>query len=282
MNKEYWISIVNNEDDGDNKLKISWMNVIRDGDGNDNLFYGVDEFNFEYELTDVPFDENDSYVPDWNNDMLYHVIKNNVDKMYSGALQEHLGADDENTSMRNYHPDGSVNFEGPYYKYDVDTILYRIERGYKEYDHLNEEIINLEHGEHYKYVRYINSVVSIKPLTWVLLGFDQTRITGRVINNEYPKWTLTMIGDPLDPDENLREDTVITTHNGLYLTYLFENEGVYKVKLELMDINDNKYEIEKSIIIVDKDANYEMYHTLNDEYDIYLEAKSERNLIYLN
>ena len=28
-----------------------------------------------------------------------------------------------------------------------------------------------------------------------------------------------------------------------------------------MDINGNKYEIEKSIVIVDKDANYEMYHT---------------------
>ena len=44
--------------------------------------------------------------------------------------------------MRNYRPDGSVSFEGPYYKYDVDNILYKIEKGYKEYDHLgNEEII---------------------------------------------------------------------------------------------------------------------------------------------
>ena len=281
IDNEHWVSIVNNENDNELKrLKIAWMNI--ESEGNDKLGYGVDVFNFVCELTDVPFDENDSYVPDWNNDALYHVIKKNVDKMYSGALQEHLGADDENTSMRNYRPDGSVNFEGPYYKYDVDTILYRIEKGYKEYDHLNEEIINLEHGEHYKYVRYINSVVDIKPLTWVLLGFDQTRITGRVINDEYPKWTLTMIGDALDPDENLREDKVITTHNGLYLTYLFENEGVYKVKLELMDINGNKYDMEKSIIIVDKDANYAMYHTLNDEYDVYLEAKNERNLIYLN
>ena len=29
----------------------------------------------------------------------------------------------------------------------------------KEYDHLNEEIVNLEPGKHYEYVRYINSVV---------------------------------------------------------------------------------------------------------------------------
>jgi hypothetical protein len=49
-----------------------------------------------------------------------------------------------------------------------------------------------------------------------------------------------------------------------------------------MDINNNKYDIYKSIIIVDKDANYEMYHTLNDEYNVYLEAKNEINLIYLN
>ena len=49
-----------------------------------------------------------------------------------------------------------------------------------------------------------------------------------------------------------------------------------------MDINGNKYEFEKNIVIVDKDANYEMYHTLNDEYNKYLETKKERNLIYLN
>ena len=167
-------------------------------------------------------------------------------------------------------------------QFDVETILYRAERGYKEYDHLNEEIVNLEHGEHYKYVRYINSAVSIKPLTWVLLGFDQTRITGRIVNDDYPKWTITMIGDELDPDSDLNSDSIITEHVGLYLTYLFENEGVYKVKLELKDINGNEYTIEKSIIIVDKDANYEMYHTLNDEYNTYLEAKRDRNLIYLN
>ena len=279
--REHWINIVNEQDDSDDVLKIAWMYNYTDDNGN-HIDYGVDEFTFVEELTDVPFDENDSYVSDWNSDLLYHVIKKNVDKMYSGALYEHLAVDGDNVSMRNYHKDGTVNFEGPYYKYDVDTILYRAEKGYKEYDHLNEEIINLEHGEHYKYVRYINSTVSIKPLTWVLLGFDQTRITGRIVNSEYPKWTLTMIGDPLDPDEDLREDVIVATHNGLYLTYLFENEGIYKVKLELVDINGNKYELERPIIIVDKDANYEMYHTLNDEYNKYLEAKNERNLIYLN
>jgi hypothetical protein len=145
-----------------------------------------------------------------------------------------------------------------------------------------KEIINLNPGKYYEYVRYINNTVNIKPLTWVLLGFDYTRITGRLINDQYPKWTLTMIGDALDPDENLREDKVITTHNGLYFTYLFEDEGIYKIKLELMDINDNKYDIEKSIIIVDKDANYEMYHTLNDEYENYLNSINDRNSIYLN
>ena len=280
INEENWTSIVNSEED--DILKISWMKSDKNSDGGNGIYYGVDTFNFECELTDVPFDENDSYVPEWNSDALYHVIKKNVDNMYSCALREHLDVDCENTSMRNYRPDGSVNFEGPYYKYDVDTILYKIGKGYKEYDHLNGQIINLEHGNHYKYVRYINNAVNIKPLTWVLLGFDQTRITGRIIDGEYPKWTLTMVGNPLDIDETMRNDIDITTHKGLYLTYLFEEEGVYKVKLELKDINGNEYEIEKSIIIVDRDANYEMYHTLNDEYNTYLEAKKERNLIYLN
>ena len=288
---ENWISIINTEDDGEDVLKFSWMyytNLDESDDISDSvndkstLLYGVDTYKFVKELTDVPFDENDSYAPEWNKDSLYHVIKNNVDNMYSWALQEHLYIDNENTSMRNYKPDGTVNFEGPYYKFDVDNILYKSEKGYKEYDHLNSEIVNLEPGEHYKYVRYINSVVDIKPLTWVLLGFDYTRITGRIINEEYPKWTLTMIGDELDSDKEFREDKIITTHNGLYLTYLFEYEGTYKVKLEIMDINGNKYEMEKSIIIVDKDANYGMYHTLKDEYDKYIETKNEKNLTYIS
>jgi hypothetical protein len=275
INDENWISIVNTENDGDNLLKISWINI-------DSYSYGVDIYEFVKKLDDVPFDENESYAPEWNADELYHVIKNNVDNMRDLALQEHLLYDDyENTSMRNYRPDGSVSFEGPYYKFDVDNILYKVERGYKEYDHLNSEIINLEPGEHYKYVRYINNIVDIKPLTWVVLGFDYSRITGRMINDEYPKWTLTLIGDELDPDEEFRSDKVITTHNGLYLTYLFEYEGTYKVKLELMDINGNKYEIEKSIVIVDKDANYRLYHTLNDEYNKYLEIKNERKSVYI-
>ena len=277
---ENWISIVNTENDDDNVLKISWLSY---NDINNKMVtsYGVDEFTFVDELLNVPFDENDSYVPEWNKDELYHVIKKNVDNMYSWALQEHLEGKDENSTMRNYQPDGSVSFEGPYYKYDIENILYKKSIGYKEYDHLNEEIVNLRPGKHYEYVRYINSVVNIKPLTWVILGFDYSRITGRIINNEYPKWTLTLIGDRLDPDETLREDRVVTTHNGLYFTYLFEEEGTYKIKLELMDINNNKYEIEKSIVTVDKDANYEMYHTLKDEYDKYLEAKNERSLAYL-
>ena len=277
INDENWISIVNSEEDGDKVLKFSWLYIDED-----TTSYDVDVFNFVEELTEVPFDENGSYSPEWNKDMLYNVIKKNVDNMYSWALHEHLDDDCESTSMRNYRPNGSVSFKGPYYKYDVDTILYRIEKGYKEYDHLNEDIINLKPGEHYKYVRYINSVVDIKPLTWVLLGFDQTRITGRIINNEYPKWTLTLIGDKLDTDEYFREDKVVSMHRGLYFTYLFEDEGVYKIKLEIMDINGHKYEIEKSIVIVDKNANYEMYHTLKDDYDKYLEAKNDRNLIYLN
>ena len=276
INRESWISIVNTESDSNDILKISWMKNEQD-----KTSYGVNVINFVGELTDISFDENDAYNPEWNSDELYHVIKKNVDRMYSWAIQEHLGGKDENSIMRNYQPDGSVSFEGPYYKFDVENILYKAERGYKEYDHLNQEIVNLEHGEHYKYVRYINSVVDIKPLTWILLGFDYTRITGRIINGEYPKWTLTMIGDELDPDEDLRNDKEITTHNGLYFTYLFEEEGIYKIKLEILDINGNEYVIEKPIVIVDKDANYEMYHTLKDEYDKYLEAKNERSLAYL-
>ena len=263
IDREKWISIVKDSDsdsdsDSDNILKISWIT---------NESFGVDEYIYDKVLENVPFDENESYSSEWNKDELYHVIKNNVDRMYFGALQEHLNCDDINSSMRNYKPDGSVNCKGPYYQFDVEHILNKIKKGYKEYDHLNEEIINLYHGEHYKYVRYINNTVDIKPLTWILLGFDFTRITGRVINEEYPKWTLTLIGDEFDINDGLKNDKVINTHVGLYFTYLFEEEGVYKIKLEMKDINDNKYVFEKPIVIVDKDANYKMYHTLKEEYD---------------
>jgi hypothetical protein len=108
------------------------------------------------------------------------------------------------------------------------------------------------------------------------LGFDFSRITGRIINNDYPKWTLTKMGDNLDPDDNFNGEKIINTHVGLYFTYLFEEEGIYKIKLEMMDINGNKYETEKSLIIVDKNANYEMYHSLNDEYNKFLKEKDER------
>ena len=277
IDRENWVHIVNDENDDYDTLRLSWIT----GD-DENVFFGVDIFQFDCELENVPFDENESYSPEWNQDALYHVIKKNVDKMYSCALQEHLNGNDENSTMRNYRPDGSVSFKGPYYQYDVDTILYKAERGYTEYDHLNSEIVDLKPGKHYKYVRYINSVVDIKPLTWVLLGIDHTKITGRLINKEYPRWILTILGDELDPIEEFRKDRIVTTHNGLYFTYLFEQEGVYNIKIEVVDINGNKYEIEKSLIIVDKDANYKMYHSLKNEYDIYLEEKSERSLSYLN
>jgi hypothetical protein len=275
---ENWVSILNTKDDNDDILKFSWIR----SDEEKHTTCGVDVYNFCKELENVPFDENNSYVPEWNQNEIYHVIKKNVDKMYSFAIQEHLGKKDINSTMRNYKPDGTVNSKGPYYKFDVENILYKANKGYKEYDHLNEKIVNLNPGEHYEYVRYINNAVNIKPLTWILLGFDYTLITGRVINKEYPKWTLTMIGDIMSIDEDLKEDKIITTHNGLYFTYLFEDEGSYKIKLELLDINGNKYELEKNIVIVDKDANYEIYHTLKEDYNKYLEEKNERNLIYLN
>jgi hypothetical protein len=279
--KERWESIVNNNDDGIDVLKISWCDInYKD----DKFSYGIEEYKYAGEFVDYDGKLNDNkitlYSPEWNGIELYKFIKKNVDKMYLWALQEHLGDKDINSTMRNYRPDGSVSFKGPYYKYDVDNILYKADRGYKEYEHLNAEIVNLEPGEHYKYVRYINSVVDIKPLTWVLLGFDDTRITGRIVNEKYPKWTLTMVGDSLDPDDELSQDKIITTHNGLYFTYLFEEEGVYKIKLELMDINGNKYETERPIVIVDKDANYEMYHSLKNEYDKFLDEKYERYKIY--
>ena len=267
----YIKKIKNNISNGRDTLNISWI------DSSDKK-YGIDEYIYFGKITnDDIFGENNTRVEEWYNDDLYNVIKENFNNMYNEAIKERT---------QNHPKDNNISMvyegcKGPYYKHDVDIIKYRIDRKYKEYDHLNEEIIDeLSPGDNYKYVRYINSVVDIKPLTWVLLGFDFTKITGRLINKEYPKWTLTKI--ELEPNENLQNYKTITTYNGLYFTYLFEDEGVYNITLEIQDKNYNNYVLTKSIVIVDKDANYEMYHTLKDEYDKYLEAKNERNLIYLN
>ena len=57
----------------------------------------------------------------------------------------------------------------------------------------------------------------------------------------------------------MRKDQVITEHYGLYFTYLFEHEGIYKIKLELLDINDNKYEIEYKVAGRENDYQMNIY-----------------------
>ena len=94
--------------------------------------------------------------------------------------------------------------------------------------------------------------MDVKPYTWFLLGFDESKITS--VRN--PVWRLT----------NLTTGESVE-HGGRYLTMLLKKEGDYTVELSLEDTNGNKYEVRRNMLIVDKDADYSLYTLFRDDYD---------------
>ena len=148
--------------------------------------------------------------------------------------------------MVNYTTDGEISHPGPY---NVNGMS----KYWCLFEHLNEDgITNLTPS--FKYARYIRNGVDVKPYTWFLLGYDNTKITGKI----NPKWTIR------------REDGtgLYATHEGRYLTYMLKEEGNYIVTLELTDINGNKYNIERNIIVVSGDADYKLYGSFRKDFAI--------------
>ena len=108
-----------------------------------------------------------------------------------------------------------------------------------------------------KYARYIHNGVDVKPYTWILLGFENSLITGK----RNPHWRI----------ENKRTGEG-ADHFGKFLTYLLKEEGDYVVTLELEDVKGNVYRIERIIAVVSKNANYKIYTPFKNDYDEYLKT----------
>jgi len=130
------------------------------------------------------------------------------------------------------------------------------------YDNLNYDITTLK--PNFKDARYIKNAVDVKPYTWFLLGFNETKITG-VVN---PVWKLT----------NLTTNETVE-HKGRYFTLLLKKSGDYEVSVSFTDILGNKYSTSRVIVIVDENANYRLYERFKNDYDTMLELEDERNIL---
>lgn len=203
--------------------------------------YKIDIRGFYYDARKLP-DHIDYEAPD----DLMDFANTHLNSMHAWAVQEHLFKDDIDATMVNYTTDGEISHPGPY---NVNGMS----KYWCLFEHLNEDgITNLTPS--FKYARYIRNGVDVKPYTWFLLGYDNTKITGKI----NPKWTIR------------REDGtgLYATHEGRYLTYMLKEEGNYIVTLELTDINGNKYNIERNIIVVSGDADYKLYGSFRKDFAI--------------
>ena len=218
--------------------------------------YQIDIIGFYYDARDLP--EKIKYAPEEDTQM-YKFIKENIEHMHGWATAERT-AYGENTlptdqTMPYYEAEGTMVEKGPYFNDNIRDEWYLA-------DNLTYEMGLLE--PLVKYTRYIRSGVDVKPYTWFLLGYEYSKIAGKV----NPKWTIT--------NETTGESE--KSFEGKYLTLLVKKEGNYKVTLTLEDKNGNKYEITRNIIVVKKDANYKLYQTFKKEYDLMREEDMLREL----
>lgn len=180
-------------------------------------------------------------------------ILKKITHMTNGATIEHYAEENTDKSMPYYSTDGSIINAGPYKSNYINQYWDLL-------DNINYDITTLE--PNVRDARYIKNGVDVKPYTWFLLGFNETKITS-IVN---PKWKLT----------NLTTKDIVE-HEGRYFTLLLKKEGDYNISLTLEDTNGNKYSISKNIIVVDKDANYKLYHRFKEDYDAQMEIINTRN-----
>ena len=218
--------------------------------------YQIEIIGFYYDARDLP--EKLKYEND-ENSVMYKFIQENINHMHGWATAERTDYGENalpiDQTMPYYEAEGDMIGTGPYFNENVEDEWYLA-------DNLTYEIGLLE--PIIKYTRYIRSGVDVKPYTWFLLGYEYSKIAGKV----NPCWTIT------------NETTGETERSfyGKYLTLLVKKEGNYKVTLTLEDKNGNKYEITRNIIVVKKDANYKLYQTFKKEYDNMTEQDMLREL----
>ena len=218
--------------------------------------YQVDIIGFYYDARDLP--EKLKY-DNGEETQIYKFIQENIEHMHGWATAERTDYGDNilptDQTMPYYEAEGTMIGKGPYFNENVKDEWYLA-------DNLTYEMGLLE--PLVKYTRYIRSGVDVKPYTWFLLGFEYSKIAGKV----NPHWTIT--------NETTGESE--KPFDGKYLTLLVKKEGNYKVTLTLEDKNGNKYEVSRNIIVVKKDANYKLYQTFKKEYDVMTEEDMLREL----
>lgn len=235
--------------------------------------YNLDIRGFYYDARELPEDlkyDIDSYgisvgdIDETNEINEYkEFILRRLKDMTNSARNERIEDSDfdfdKNQSIPRYGIDSDseeyVINESPFDTYYINTNWYLI-------DNFNFDIFTLEPELNLYNARYIKNGVDVKPYTWFLLGFDESNITS--IKN--PKWTLVN----MTTKENVE-------HEGRYFTFLLKTEGDYRIDLELEDTNGNKYNVSRTIIIVDKTANHKLYTLFKNDYDAYMEYKNEIN-----
>ena len=215
--------------------------------------YQIDIIGFYYDARDLP--EKLKY-DNGEETEIYKFIQENIDHMHGWATAERTDYGENmlptDQTMPYYEAEGTMIGKGPYFNENVKDEWYLA-------DNLTYEMGLLE--PLVKYTRYIRSGVDVKPYTWFLLGFEYSKIAGKV----NPHWTIT--------NESTGESE--KPFDGKYLTLLVKKEGNYTVKLTLEDKNGNKYEVSRNIIVVKKDADYKLYQTFKKDYD----AMTEQNML---
>lgn len=186
-------------------------------------------------------------------------IEGIISNMYKWATAERTSEDvPVDASMPYYTTTGEVVNPGPYYNNNINNEWYLA-------DNITFEISELQPLS--KYTRYIKSGVDVKPYTWFLLGYEYSKITGKV----NPHWTII--------NNNLPEESSTLEFDGKkYLTLLLKKEGNYTVKLDLEDKLGNTYSISRNIFVVDKSANYNIYQTFKKDYDFMYEQERIKEL----
>ena len=262
--------------------------------------YQIDLIGFYYDARELP--EELQYNNEEGTE-IYNFIQENIEKLTGWATAERTSDSiAPEFSMPIYTVSGEVLNPGPYLSRYVDDEWYLA-------DNVNSEIAWLKPNA--KYARYIRNCVDVKPYTWFLLGYDYSKIVGKI----NPRWTITnqsgnapyynidghwVIGSvdtgitngnfkPYvgnngnwfigSTDTGVKSYGITKYFNGKYLTLLLKHEGEYVVSLTLDDKNGNSYEITKSIIVVSKSANYGLYNSFKKDYEEYV---MEQDILKLN
>lgn len=226
--------------------------------------YQIEIIGFYYDARAIP--ENLQSVTD-ENSQIYNFVQNSISHMHGWASAERATSSvPKDCSMPYFEAEGSIIGTGPYYNDNMEYEWYLA-------DHITYEMSVLK--PLMKYTRYIRNGVDVKPYTWFLLGYEYSKITGKV----NPKWTIknntTGVVNEFNP---LDRDYKFKGVEGKYFTLLLKKEGNYTVTLDLEDKNGNKYTTSRNIIVVSKTANYKLYQPFKKDYDFMVEQDMLRDL----